>query len=106
MRGFEVCSLLDRGYDYHGKSLFEIEELAFTKKKVEAATENDRQEKRIFFDAKTNEIKEKAKKATKAVVDPSASKADRTGKIRANRAQEKEYGNEEAVGNKEFWTSK
>ena len=30
--GFEVCSLLDRGVDYHGKSLREIQELAHAKK--------------------------------------------------------------------------
>ena len=88
--GFEVCSLLDKGVDYRGKSLREIKELAFAKKKVEAATENDRQEKRIFIDNKINEIKKKAKKATKAVLDPNASKAERTSKIRGNRAQEKE----------------
>lgn len=87
---FEVCNLLERSYAYRGKSLFEIEELGLAQKKVEAAGENDRQVKRILYDSKMDEIKKKAQKATKVILDPCASKAERTSKIRGNRAQEKE----------------
>lgn len=89
-RSFEVCGLLERCYDYRGKSLFEIEELDLARKKAEAAGENNRQEKRIFYDQRMAEIQKEAKRAAKAVKDPSASKAERTAKIRDNRAQEKE----------------
>lgn len=88
--GFEVCNLLERSYAYHGKSLFEIEELRLARSKVEAAGENDRQAKRILYDSKMDEVKKKAQKATEAFLDPGASKAERTVGIRDNRTQEKE----------------
>ena len=89
-RGFEVCNLLGKSRSYEGISLFEIEELDLAQKKAVAASENDRQAKRILHDVRINEINKKAKKATKAVVDPDVSKAERTSGIRDNRAQEKD----------------
>jgi len=88
--GFEACSLLDKSSGYSGKSLFEIEELKFAQKRIEAAGEDDRQEKRIFFDEKMAEIQKKAKKATKAVADPNTPKSRKVAGIRDNRAEEKE----------------
>jgi hypothetical protein len=89
-RDFEVCNLLDRSYDYRGKSLFEIEELRLAKKQTEAAGENDRQAKRILIDRKMSEIQKEAKKATKAVADPDTPKSKKVAGIRGNRAEEKE----------------
>ena len=89
-RGFEICNLLDRSFNYRGKSLFEIEELALDRKKIEAATEDDRQAKRLNADERMAKIRGKAKKATKAVLDPGVSKSSRTAATRANKADEKE----------------
>ena len=81
---FEKCQLLDRCRDYEGKSLYEIEELNLAKKRVEAAGENDRQNKRIPYNIQMEEQEKESKRATKAVEDKSIPKSKRTADIRKN----------------------
>lgn len=88
--GFEACRLLDRSLDYAGKSLFEVEELGLAAKRATAAGENDRQAKRLLIDERMAEIKDKAKKKTRAVADADTPKSKKTADIRNNRAEEKE----------------
>ena len=88
--GFEVCKPLPRSAEYAGKTLYEIEELGDAQAKVVAAGENSRQEKRILIDSRMADIQAKARKATKAVADPSVSKSKRVADIRDNKAREKE----------------
>lgn len=88
---FEKCRLLDRSGDYEGKSLYEIDELDFAKKRVEAAGENKRQNNRILYDIQMENQEKESKSATRAVEDKDIPKSKQTADIRKNRAEEKEF---------------
>jgi transposase InsO family protein len=92
--GYEVCSPIGANSDRSGKSQFELEELEMARKINIAATENDRQARRIRMKREMREVERLATAATSAVEDPKAPKSQKLAAIRDNRLMEKAFQRE------------
>jgi len=86
---YEVCSPLGTNSDHAGKSQFELEEMEMAKKLNIAATENDRQARRIRMEREMRDVERRATEATNAVEESKVPKSQKLAAIRDNRAAEK-----------------
>ncbi|MPR13198.1 DDE-type integrase/transposase/recombinase [Microvirga tunisiensis] len=88
--GYEVCSLLDPNSSRAGKTLVEVQELDHAYKDNLAATENERQSRRIQSRREMRAVEKRAIAEAKAIGSPEGTKTARLASIRENRSQERE----------------